>query len=75
MAPVHAGLKRRHFLRVLGAAVVAIAAAPLVTAAPAQGLAFYRGAFAAVPRLVWVTRFDVLVGWKTQGDFHVRVIS
>ena len=36
MAPVNAGIKRRHFLRVLGAAVVAIAAAPAVIASPAS---------------------------------------
>ena len=57
MAPVHAGIKRRHFLRVLGAAAVAIAAAPLSPAANefvrpevviVEALAFHKDAFASV---------------------------
>lgn len=67
MAPVHAGLKRRHFLRALGTAAVAIAAAPLAALAPKrQGLVFHKDAFAAViatPREL--ARFDVIYGWVT----------
>lgn len=74
MAPVHAGIKRRHFLRVLGAAAVAIAAAPLAAAnefvrpevVVSEALAFHKDAFAAViatPREL--ARFDVIYGWVT----------
>lgn len=73
MAPVHSGIKRRHFLRVLGAAAVAMAAAPLAAAnefvrpevVVSEALAFYKGAFAAVtavPRAF--VSVDVIHGWK-----------
>lgn len=83
MAPVHAGIKRRHFLRVLGAAAVAIAAAPLAPAPAPQGLAFHKDAFAAVWDIkdyrlgdTVISRFDVLIGWKTiRPEMAVRVLG
>lgn len=50
MAPVHAGMKRRHFLKALGTAAVALAAATIPAPAPTPeiGIRFHKDAFRAM---------------------------
>lgn len=57
MAPVHTGIKRRHFLRVLGAAAVAIAAAPLAPRDVSE--AFWAHDKDAGTSIRFVRRFEV----------------
>ena len=52
MAPVHAGMKRRHFLKALGTAVVAVAAASLPTPTPTPQPAITRDFVADLSRMV-----------------------
>lgn len=49
MAPIHDGIKRRHFLKALGSALVGVAAATVVPANPdpAGGIKFHPKAFSA----------------------------
>lgn len=52
MAPVHAGMKRRHFLKALGTAAVALAAASLPTPTPTPQPAIARDFVADLSRMV-----------------------
>lgn len=68
MAPLNAGLSRRHFLRVLGAPAVAVALAGVSTPAPPWRLAFDSKAFATVARGLGEpvpSRYGMVYGWAT----------
>ncbi|MHB1260341.1 MAG: twin-arginine translocation signal domain-containing protein [Thermoplasmatota archaeon] len=80
MAPLNSGIKRRHFLKALGVAAVAVAL-PAVAAPAPHALQFHPGVFEAISGLEGVSvrfirsyraetdrnpcRLDILYGWAT----------
>lgn len=68
MAPLHAGIKRRHFLQILGAAVVAVALPTPPVATPAKigdsiSIRFVQQFEPSTTR--HVNRLDIIYGFRT----------